>query len=192
MRNPSTPIAEFLAPRHTPWGQSQEQKHIAPGLIWVSTASHGGYYVSDTRWREIETMFPTFSSYAGHQWLEEDEDWAVAVLVWPSLFSAQEIYNALRTARYCTPPYVTEAWLNEPHGHDAVAVIADAYAATLTGKWEVGALSSPPPGSPPRSWHVLLHREEESQSVLFAEYPRQQFYAEEEIAALRVIATPDQ
>ena len=192
MRKSSTPIAEFPASPHTPWGLRQERKHIAPGLLWVSTASHGGYHVSETRWREIEAMFPTFQSWAGRQWLEEDEDGAVAVLVWPSLFTAQQIYNALRTARHRTPPYVTEAWLTGPHGHYAVAVIADAYAATIASKWEVGGLSSPPSGSPPKSWRVFLHRDTEHQSVLFAAYPRQQFYAEEEIAALRVTVTPDQ
>ena len=83
---------------HTPWGPSQSQETLAPGLVRVDTAGHGGYHVSEKRWQEIETMFPAFRSWTGRHWLEEDCDWALAPLTWPDLFSSQSIFDALRSA----------------------------------------------------------------------------------------------
>ena len=173
---------------HTPWGPSQEQRTIAPGLVSVSTASHGGYHVSEDRWQEIERIFPAFKSWAGRGWLEEDCDWAIAALVWPDQFDAQAIFNALRTARSRSDAYITPDWLTSVHGRN-VQAIAQGYAATVAGCWEVGGMWAPVDGHP-KAWGAMLSRQtngiRERRSVIFTAYPLQQFYTEAELTELTI------
>lgn len=173
---------------YTPWGSSQEQQTIAPGLVSVSTAGHGGYHVSEDRWQEIERMFPEFKSWTGRHWLEEDCDWALAPLTWPDLFNAQQIFNALRTARTRSDKCITERWLLSTHGR-TVTVIADAYAAKVAGCWEVGGLWAPVTGHP-KAWGSIVSREtdgsRERRRVVFASYPLQQFYTDTELVAATI------
>lgn len=168
---------------HTPWGPSQTQDTIAPGLIRVSTASHGGYHVSEDRWQEIERMFPEFKSWTGRHWLEEDCDWAIAALAFPDQFDAQAIYNALRTARSRSDKCITQDWLDSDHGRK-VQAIADGYAATVAGCWEVGGMWAPVDGHP-KAWGAYVRRKtngtQERRSVIFAGPPLQQFYTEAEL-----------
>ncbi len=169
---------------HTPWGPSQTHDTIAQGLVRVSTASHGGYHVSEDRWQEIERMFPAFKSWAGRGWLEEDCDWALAALTFPDQFDTQAIFNALRTARSRSDTCITPDWLTSDHGRNVVE-IADGYAATVAGKWELGGMWAPVDGHP-KAWGALLGRGEgqarERRSVIFAAYPMQQFYGEAELS----------
>ncbi len=60
----------------TPWGKVQESRVIAPGIFFLSTASHGGIYLSP----EINATVPdrikemTFSGQGFQGFYEEDED----------------------------------------------------------------------------------------------------------------------
>ena len=167
---------------HTPWGPSQSQETLAPGLVRVDTAGHGGYHVSEKRWQEIETMFPAFRSWTGRHWLEEDCDWALAPLTWPDLFSSQSIFDALRSAGSRSDGCVDAAWLGGEHGQ-RVAAIARAYQKSIAGQWEVGTIWAPVEGYP-GAWGVNLMREKERRPVVFAEYPRKQFYTDAELDQL--------
>lgn len=84
----------------TPWGRADWQTDIAPGIIDISTASHGGLWLSKDRWNAMMDLFPDFRPFAGVQWLEEDCDWIMAVLTWPVLFPVEQIRAAWQTAQY--------------------------------------------------------------------------------------------
>ena len=80
----------------TPWGPAQTVKEFAPGIVQVTTASHGGFWVSDARLEELNTrlgvlggassQYTTFCGSAN--WWEEDCDWAVIATAFPEAFPA--------------------------------------------------------------------------------------------------------
>ena len=79
---------------HTPWGHSQHQEEIAPGIVMHHTASHGGIRLSPERQRQLaeKTNYlvqPDTSFLNTMQWWEEDCDWAI-----PYYFLADEIKAA--------------------------------------------------------------------------------------------------
>ena len=51
----------------TPWGEAQTIEKIIPGLVLVSTASHGGVRVGASLTKYIPEIFRT-----GDNWYEED------------------------------------------------------------------------------------------------------------------------
>jgi hypothetical protein len=84
------------APNHTPWGEPHHQTVIAPGIVAVDTASHGGIWLSEKRvaempaWAKVE---PTFvgrakGSASPHTWWENDCDAAVPPLAFPDEYRA--------------------------------------------------------------------------------------------------------
>jgi len=170
---------------HTPWGSSQTQRTIARGLVRVDTASHGGYRVDAARWGEIERMFPAFLSFAGAGWLEEDCDWAMAPLTWPALFTAQEVFNAVRSARSRSDGCMTPAWEQSKHGRHVLDVAAG-YERSIAGRWEVGSLWGPVDGKPRGSWGVSLSRGAERKSIVFGCYPEKQFYTDADLSGVEV------
>ena len=56
---------------HTPWGPVQTFHKIDEGVVTVSTAGHGGIWLSAERTKELPDHY---KSYAGDPWHEEDED----------------------------------------------------------------------------------------------------------------------
>jgi hypothetical protein len=52
---------------HTPWGKSQSFEQVTNGVIFVTTASHGGYKLSAERNKEIPMPYRTSDG-----WYEED------------------------------------------------------------------------------------------------------------------------
>lgn len=168
---------------HTPWGRADSQHTLAPGLIQVSTGRHGGYYVDESRWRELETLFPGFKSFTARGWLEEDCDWCFAPLAWPELFTSQEIFNAYRTLK-AWHKEIPETWDNTMQGQKVLKIARD-YEHTTLGKWETGGMFGPVDGYPIHSWGVMLRRNEERKTVVFSEYPRQQFYTDAELQTVQ-------
>lgn len=67
----------------TPWGQSQGVDVIAPGIEFVSTASHGGIRLSKQRNNQIPMWLKhlTFNEQGKSGWYEEDCDWCIPVIV---------------------------------------------------------------------------------------------------------------
>jgi hypothetical protein len=90
----------------SPWGGIQHQKELAPGIVEVSTASHGGIYLDDDRWSALKAMFPMVQPWAGAGWLEEDCDWAIAALAFPFAFDTKSQIAAEDTVRNWHP----EVW----------------------------------------------------------------------------------
>ena len=166
--------------KNTPWGPSQGQNKIGEGVTSYYTAGHGGIELSPERWAELRAEIPTFQSWAGEYWLEEDCDWAAAAVLWPELFSALSVYNAVRTCQGRSGKDIPDSFW-QGRGKKA-AEIAYKYEQSLTGKWECGASGSPPAGSPQGSTWCFLRRGDETKSVVFAPgYPAAQFYTDEEI-----------
>lgn len=79
-----------VLPKHTPWGQPDHIEHIAPGIVFFGTPSHGGIWLAPERlaqvplaWREAR-----FGQTVDSPWFEEDCDWCLAALTFPNEFPA--------------------------------------------------------------------------------------------------------
>ena len=82
----------------TPWGPSQECKSCGDGLVFVSTASHGGFYV----FPEMLAQMPEYFR-RNDGWYEEDCEWAMVVISFPSRFSEKETVDASGTLQNWFP-----------------------------------------------------------------------------------------
>jgi hypothetical protein len=98
----------------TPWGIAQIIEEVAEGILGVSTASHGGIILDETRtaampdYMKSSTFTRTPSAY------EEDCDWCMPALVFESEFrefyartkhpDVEFIFEAAKkTLRHCHP-----------------------------------------------------------------------------------------
>ena len=54
----------------TPWGRSQHQEFVAPGVVSHETAGHGGLHLSPERWRELPPEVR--ENFLNTHWAEED------------------------------------------------------------------------------------------------------------------------
>ena len=80
---------------NTPWGPSDHQTHVAPGIVFHSTPSHGGYHLDAKRNAQVLAKFPGFRTFCGSVgWYEEDCDWAAVALTFPDLFTAENLAHA--------------------------------------------------------------------------------------------------
>lgn len=89
---------EVLLCATTPWGSSQRATRYAEGIIFYSTASHGGFHLDPER----NTAMPDALRLPGG-WYEEDIDWALVATGYPQLFTDQERRMAERSLRQWRP-----------------------------------------------------------------------------------------
>lgn len=82
----------------TPWGAAQASRIYADGVIWHSTAEHGGFWLDPTR---NALVHPLYRNPEG--WYEEDGEWAKVAVTFPGLFTAYERTCADRTLRDAEP-----------------------------------------------------------------------------------------
>lgn len=85
----------------TPWGTSQSATCYADGIVFYSTASHGGFHLAAEQNALVHAML---RNRAG--WYEEDGEWAKVAFSFPSLFTARERKLAERSLRNDEP----DAW----------------------------------------------------------------------------------
>lgn len=64
-----------MTPKNTPWGPAQYTEELAHGIISISTASHGGIWLSEDRRMQIGQYDDNWLHTA--EWWEEDCDWCV-------------------------------------------------------------------------------------------------------------------
>lgn len=83
---------------HSPWGPVQSEERIAPGITFVSTASHGGFKVSD----ELNKKIPA-SMRQDDGWYEEDVEWAIIPVIYPEVFDDDTRQRAIATIRNWHP-----------------------------------------------------------------------------------------
>jgi hypothetical protein len=79
----------------SPWGRIQSVKVFADGVVFVSTAGHGGFWLSTERNRDLQSMMP-FNTFAGGCWYEEDCDACLVAAAFPDLFGGAIVLGALR------------------------------------------------------------------------------------------------
>jgi len=80
----------------SPWGPPIDFKRITDGILWITTASHGGYVVS----REMYDKMPEHlkaCSFTNNQYFEEDQSWCAVVLAFNQHFSAVVVAAARET-----------------------------------------------------------------------------------------------
>ena len=100
----------------TPWGAAQTRKELAPGIIEVSTASHGGILLAP----ELNAQVPAYMRSADG-WYEEDADWAIVATVFPEVFTEEHREQAKNTMKNSMPA-AYEAFYQEeiPQGESYV------------------------------------------------------------------------
>lgn len=170
---------------YTPWGRSDSEHKVADGITFYGTPSHGGYHLSMKRWNELVSMFPRFRSFTGAQWLEEDCDASMPALVWPDLFTPQNIYNSMRSAQSRSDKCITWEWKQSAHGQKVQKIAAE-YQATIAEQWEIGSMGSCGSEYPDSAWGVSLSRNGQRKAVIFKDYPEKQFYTDAELAELTI------
>lgn len=84
----------------TPWGSPQTQKDYAPGLVCVSTARHGGFWVSEEMLAKMPADCRETKTYAGRNWYEEDCDCSIVVLAFPEFFPESAYYFAVESCEH--------------------------------------------------------------------------------------------
>ncbi len=183
----------------TPWGLSHTHEEIAPGIALITTASHGGYHLSEERWTQLQNVFPFFSTYAGGAWFEEDQDWAMVALAFPECFSDESIRGAVLTVSISikiardleqSPQFkatnrldcwdkVGEWLATDPSGQELrerVRVFEDLH----KDEWEAYG-----GGTHNKQWMTYLTRVGDGAKMrVLGDYPAKHFYTDEEIRAL--------
>ncbi len=150
----------------------------APGIVFHSTASHGGYQLSPQRQAELHQV-AAFKQF-GPQWLEEDCDAALVALRWPGEATDEQIADAMSMAR------IVASW---SHSADRWQPVVDWLETTMLHEreskhreatnhlWARGGLSS----TKTEHWEVYFRRGDERRTVLM-DYPTKRYYSDEELA----------
>jgi hypothetical protein len=86
----------------TPWGASQGAEEYADGIVFHTTASHGGFKLSAERNAKV----PSYMRRLGG-WYEEDSEWAIVATVFPDAFEAETAASAKGTLRNWEPDAYT-------------------------------------------------------------------------------------
>lgn len=175
-------------PTQTPWGPSQSQREHAPGIVFYSTASHGGYKLSPERWAEFASI-PHFAHWS--QWLEEDCDACLVYLRWPELATDEQLHDAVCMARtvasWGNGRWVTlvEGWLDQQSTilsqTNTILDRAAQHARSVAHLWQRGSMSSQGNG-----WSVSFRRGEERRDVCMKDYPAKRYYSDAELDALHI------
>jgi len=97
-----TPSVVSPAPTSSPWGRPDRVRALLPGIWWISTPSHGGFYVAPERMVEIPELCRS-TPYSARGYFEEDVDCLIVLRVFPGLDGAgpetaieQQLRSAVR------------------------------------------------------------------------------------------------
>lgn len=91
----------------TPWGMSDGQTTLAPGIISYSTPSHGGIHLDEEHNGKMPAAMRNVDG-----WYEEDCEWAKVAFIFPEAFKPDHVLAAKETLKN---------WL--PHEYEAVTGI---------------------------------------------------------------------
>ena len=83
----------------SPWGEVQHKESIAPGILFVETASHGGILLGSDLHAKMRPEWRT-----PDQWYEEDCEYCRVVLTFPQYFP-EHIITASRMMLENHPEY---------------------------------------------------------------------------------------
>lgn len=99
----------MLVGKNSPWGVVQDEEIIADGIVYVSTASHGGIWVAKELLGRIQWQMLDYAAYwsGSSQWFEEDCAAQCVVVSFPEYFPAEQVESAWRIVkRYVLPEAV--------------------------------------------------------------------------------------
>jgi hypothetical protein len=87
--------------KSSPWGIVQDEEVIADGIIYVSTASHGGIWVARELMHRIQKEMRDYAKYwsGSSQWFEEDCAAQCVVVSFPEYFPADQVERAWDSVR---------------------------------------------------------------------------------------------
>ncbi|MEO6215195.1 MAG: hypothetical protein ABIO86_04130 [Sphingomonas sp.] len=85
----------------TPWGAAQGNERYADGIVFHSTAGHGGFHLAPEQNLAVHAMLRNPTG-----WYEEDAEWAKVAFTYPALFTTKELRQAHATIRNDQP----DAW----------------------------------------------------------------------------------
>lgn len=85
-------------PVRSPWGKVQQTSVYADGIVFVSTASHGGFKLSRSR----QAQMPEALRIQGG-WYEEDCEAALVVVGFPQHFKPEQVENAIKEVKNWFP-----------------------------------------------------------------------------------------
>ena len=75
--------------RSSPWGQPQHQSTLIPGIVQVSTASHGGFHLSPSRLAELPASVRDAERFnSPGPWYEEDAEVYIVAVAFPEVAKA--------------------------------------------------------------------------------------------------------
>ena len=86
----------YNAKCRSPWGRIQNVSRVADGISWISTAGHGGFRLSKTRYESMPANLRA-CSFTGNQFFEEDCSWCAVVMAFPQYFNADQSLSAAMT-----------------------------------------------------------------------------------------------
>ncbi|NYF33624.1 hypothetical protein [Sphingopyxis sp. JAI108] len=89
------------ADAQTPWGPAQSSEIYSEGVVFHSTASHGGFFLDPARNRGMQSALRNDDG-----WYEEDCEWSKVATAFIELFTAYERRLAEKTLRNSLP----DAW----------------------------------------------------------------------------------
>ncbi|MCX7428804.1 MAG: hypothetical protein NTW96_24660 [Planctomycetia bacterium] len=117
-----------LKGKMTPWGPTQDATEYAPGIVFHSTAGHGGFHLGLTAMRRFRNALPRFKTFAGGPWFEEDCDACSVVVVFPEAFDEERVRNCEEIVRsmakhgYANSAAVAH-WLNSKERNHAPTTV---------------------------------------------------------------------
>lgn len=110
---------------YTPWGAPDTVEPIGTnGIAFVSTSSHGGFYVPPALNARVpaEHRVISFNRQGEAGWYEEDCDACLVVLAFPSLFDADAVARAREAFDHWFAPKIARA--NPEYGVDTERQLA--------------------------------------------------------------------
>lgn len=94
----------------TPWGESQDREDIAPGIIFYTTASHGGFRLNPEVNAKVPENYRKYAAAWSHGffdgraesvgWYEEDCAALTVVVTFPEHFPEADIVTAQKMLNY--------------------------------------------------------------------------------------------
>jgi len=90
----------------TPWGEVQVAQDIGPGIVKVSTSTHGGYILDEGALSRMPRSLRANKTFAGDGFFEEDCDWCLICLSFPQYFSDLDLFFAVK--QFCSQHSVSE------------------------------------------------------------------------------------
>jgi hypothetical protein len=171
----------------TPWGEPQTSHEIAAGIVFYSTARHGGYHLSPERFDTFRQFFPEYVLWAGDPWFEEDCDAALVTLTFAAEFSNEHVFFAEQSVRACVHrerasdgPWL-RVWTTITHNQTLTGVLrrADKFRLDHADDWQVGSAGT----NDQDGWDVHLTRLKDGAEHWkhFPQYPDKQFYSSTEV-----------